>query len=251
MNGWTPEEVDQLIGIVSSNAVLYDQSLAGYSNRNTIDLAWRSVSLKFNNKSDKDCSKKWQLLRAGLRKRRYEYLPTGSDSASKKKKRVYFDALSFLDVHMAERPTETNAPETSIGNSDNEDVVTLVDTENMPSGPPSSSSTSTHVGLFTVGEDGILEAEDADPTSSSVNINNNTTPSCSRKRSKKKSNLSNEVDETFTQYLKSKMEKHPREKSAMGLFFESIVAEVNELERCDQMELRLMILNFIKEKMTK
>ncbi|KAF2890791.1 hypothetical protein ILUMI_15382 [Ignelater luminosus] len=136
---------------------------------------------------------------------------------------------------MAERPIETNAPEPSIGNSNNEDVVTLVDTENMPSEPPSSSSTNTHVGLFTVGEDGILEAEDADPTSSSVNINNNTTPNY----------------ETFTQYLKSKMEKHPREKSTMGLFFESIVAEVNELERCDQMELRLMILNFIKEKMTK
>ncbi|KAF2891150.1 hypothetical protein ILUMI_15023 [Ignelater luminosus] len=129
------------------------------------------------------------LLRAGFRKRRHEYLPTGSDSASKKKKWVYFDALSFLDVHMAERPIETNAPEPSIENSDNEDVVTLVDTENMPSGPPSSSSTSTHVGLFTVGEDGILEAEDADPTSSSVNINNNTTPSCSRKRGKKKIKL--------------------------------------------------------------
>ncbi|KAF2879906.1 hypothetical protein ILUMI_26275 [Ignelater luminosus] len=249
MDGWTLEEVDQLIGIVRSNAVLYDQSLAGYSNCNTIDLALRSVSLKFSNKSDKDCSKKWQLLRAGFRKRHHEYLPTGSDSASKKKKWVYFDALSFLDVYMAERPTETNAPEPSIGNSDNEDVVTLVDIENMPSGPPSSSSISTHVGLFTVGEDGILEAEDADPTSSSVN--NNTTTSCSRKRGKKKSNLSNEVDETFTQYLKSKMEKHPREKSAMRLFSESIVAEVNELERCDQMELRLMILNFIKEKMTK
>ncbi|KAF2892042.1 hypothetical protein ILUMI_14131, partial [Ignelater luminosus] len=51
MDGWTTEEVDQLIGIVRSNAVLYHQSLAGYSNRNTIDLAWRSVSLKFNNKS--------------------------------------------------------------------------------------------------------------------------------------------------------------------------------------------------------
>jgi hypothetical protein len=56
----------------------------------------------------KECSKKWQLLRVGYRKRRHSLdAPTGS-GAKKIKKWAYFEVSSFLEPHMVERAAVTN-----------------------------------------------------------------------------------------------------------------------------------------------
>jgi hypothetical protein len=65
----------------------------------------------------KEYSKKWQLLRAGYRKRRHSLDAPSVSKAKKKKKWAYFEALSFLVPHMVERATATNITESSASRS--------------------------------------------------------------------------------------------------------------------------------------
>ncbi|KAK4886956.1 hypothetical protein RN001_003227 [Aquatica leii] len=88
MDGWTVEEVDKLICLIHGNSVLYDMSLPGYSNRDVKEDLWRKVVSKISNKN--------------------------GSSAKQKRQWAYYQQLSFLEPHLAERETITNVNEPNL-----------------------------------------------------------------------------------------------------------------------------------------
>ncbi|KAK4887452.1 hypothetical protein RN001_003723 [Aquatica leii] len=122
MDGWTVEEVDELICLIHGNSILYDMSLPGYSNRDVKGDLWRKAASKISNKNVDQCKAKWQLLRTGHRKRRNVYTSSGL-GAKQKKQWEYYKQLSFLEPHLAERETITNVNEPNLSHSEVNGIV--------------------------------------------------------------------------------------------------------------------------------
>ncbi|KAF5299856.1 hypothetical protein FQA39_LY11393 [Lamprigera yunnana] len=216
MDVWTVEEVDELICLINSNSILYDMSLPGYSNRDVKDDVWCKVASRISNKNVDQCKAKWQLLRAGYRKRRNTYTPSGS-GAKQKKQWAYYKQLSFLEPHLTERETTTNVNEANFGNSEagvlpgtyylQSDGGMIPSPVNSENSDPQIENCSVHLSEETEELDVTLVEEEA--------------PEPAKEYAKKKSRDS--MDQAFEQYLTVKTKKmlntEPKTNSSTKLFY--------------------------------
>ncbi|KAK5642345.1 hypothetical protein RI129_008512 [Pyrocoelia pectoralis] len=244
MDGWTVDEVDKLICLIESNSILYDMSLPGYSNRDVKEELWRKVASRIANKNVDQCKAKWQLLRAGYRKRRSVYTPSGS-AAKQRKQWAYYKQLSFLEPHLAERETITNINEENLSKSEVDNILPGAyylqsDGDMIPSPVNSDTQTencSVHLSEETEELDVTLVEEE--PTEPAKNI-------------KKKTNRDS-MDKAFEQYLAVKtqkmMNKSTEEKTSNStkLFLLSLLPDIDNLCDVKKFKFKIKTLELLQE----
>ncbi|KAF5287204.1 hypothetical protein FQA39_LY16023 [Lamprigera yunnana] len=233
MDVWTVEEVDELICLINSNSILYDMSLPGYSNRDVKDDLWLD-----------QCKAKWQLLRAGYRKRRNTYSPSGS-GAKQKRQWAYYKQLSFLEPHLTERETTTNVNEANFGNSEagvlpgtyylQSDGGMIPSPVNSENSDPQIENCSVHLSEETEELDVTLVEEEA--------------PEPAKEYAKKKSRDS--MDQAFEQYLTVKTKKMlntgPKTNSSTKLFLLSLLPDVDKLSDDNKLKFKIKTLELLQQ----
>ncbi|KAF5284548.1 hypothetical protein FQA39_LY16998 [Lamprigera yunnana] len=175
------------------------------------------------------CKAKWQLLRAGYRKRRNTYTPSGS-GAKQKKQWAYYKQLSFLEPHLTERETTTNVNEANFGNSEagvlpGTYYLQVMVIENC----------SVHLSEETEELDVTLVEEEA--------------PEPAKEYAKKKSRDS--MDQAFEQYLTVKTEKmlntEPKTNSSTKLFLLSLLPDVDKLSDDNKLKFKIKTLELLQQ----
>ncbi|XP_055907251.1 uncharacterized protein LOC129942376 isoform X2 [Eupeodes corollae] len=134
---WT----ENFINNVQSRQAIYDASMAEHADRNFVSGLWEEISEKMvptwhnmspmeKNEKVKELQNKWKNLKTCFRRElsKQKNVKSGQ-AATKRRKYVYFDQLSFLLSSMEDRPTVSNC---EIEEFDENLEVFLTEEQNTP-----------------------------------------------------------------------------------------------------------------------
>lgn len=163
-------------------------------------------------------------MRAGYRKRRKEYLPGPSGSATINKiKLPYFDALQFLKPYFEQRQTTSNVSTKVL------DVFDSQMSSTVESDPDNRSESWT----CNLDEKSVSDVELLNVTK--------------HKKGNKKISNAKQSDQQMAEYLSILKEKHTKKKSFMEYFFLSLVEEVERLPLQKQAVFKIKVLELLNE----
>ncbi|XP_069605123.1 uncharacterized protein [Ranitomeya imitator] len=144
--------VDMFLILVQERPEIWDQRDPNYSNRARKEAAWRAIcGILFPDYAQwpraeqtsllDDVMTRWRSIRDQYRRERQQRARSGSAAPLKKRKYIYYDRLSFLDVSMDLRQTQSNLTERETG-SESDPIIDPVSVEEEFAGPSLASSAS-------------------------------------------------------------------------------------------------------------